>query len=285
MQRTSQCVAIASCVICLFLGPLDNSARPFSQVPKAKNAKSGFAPTAFVGQRFTANSGNSRGRASQAVVLPNQAAAALGFFGNLRMTASLLTGAALGQLGALAGTGPSGKMGQRMASLVHLLGISLTVVQCVIVIFLCTMGTTSVLTGQIDTHAASANALLTGAMELEYVSCRALFLTSLVVFLFATAAKMLGATLALDAKTEEGKRTVGLASTCMLLGGTFWQLAYANKMVAATYGNLAGLYLRAVVLWFQHLGPFSGIAALSSWTLALCGIALCVKTFLVNIRD
>lgn len=201
------------------------------------------------------------------------------------MTATLLTGAALGQLGLLAGTGKGSSKSQSLASLAHLLGISFTFVQCVIVIFLCTMGTTSILTGQIDTHASSANELLTGAMELEYTSCRALFLTSLVAFLFATAAKMLGATLALDEKADEGKRMMGLTSTCMLLGGTFCMVAYANKMVSATYGNLAGLYLHAAVLWFKHLGPFSGIAAASSWVLFLCGAVLCVKTVLVNIKE
>eukprot|EP00931_Biecheleriopsis_adriatica_P060098 TRINITY_DN36078_c0_g1_i1.p1 TRINITY_DN36078_c0_g1~~TRINITY_DN36078_c0_g1_i1.p1 ORF type:complete len:287 (-),score=50.12 TRINITY_DN36078_c0_g1_i1:34-894(-) len=263
--------AVAVLIACV--GVTNRLPRLFSAMPNmrgSKNSRSGSI--AFCCQQRFAPVGKSpSGRA--AVVLPDHAAAALGFFGNLRIAASLLTGAALGGLGAFSSQDKGNKSRlEETAFALQIFGTVLTVTQCITVIFLCTVCTSNIISGAIDTHASSAHALLTGALEMEYLTCRALFLTSLLIFLFATAAKLVAA----SAKAEGNKKMIGYGSACLLLSGMCWQAAYANQCIASgtPYGNLGGLYCRALLLWLQHLGPFTGITAFVCWTLAGTGFVL-----------
>mmetsp|Transcript_15259 Transcript_15259/g.33513 ORF Transcript_15259/g.33513 Transcript_15259/m.33513 type:complete len:297 (-) Transcript_15259:231-1121(-) len=187
---------------------------------------------------------------------------ALGLFNNLRTTSALLTGASLGSLygSPAVAKGSRWPRMQHTASSLYMLGMGITVAHNFLVVFLCTIGTTAILTGSRVTHATSAKELLMGPFLLEYLTCRVFFLGSLCAFLFALACK----TFVMTASAENprpAKDYLGFSVTSLLMLVAFSQLAYTNHMVAANHGSLGLMYLRVVSLWLTRYNPLTGVCS------------------------
>ncbi len=114
--------------------------------------------------------------------LTNCAAGASAFFGNVRIPAALLTGAAIGQLW----TNLDDKRGKRVPAIFNIL-VALSVTCEMSVVFFSTAISTKMMGSAFDPMASSALALLIREFELPFVACRVHFFVGLLSFVGALA--------------------------------------------------------------------------------------------------
>jgi len=190
--------------------------------------------------------------------------AAFNFFNNLRVPSLLLMGAACAGLFAPPSIDGRWKNAARYARRIYSVCMALTVSHCLMVVFLTTITTTSILLGEIDTMAASAHDLLMGTLFFEVSSCRAFFLTSLTTFLAALASKTF-ATIACSETSGKTYTCLGIGISAFLLWAVFAQQAYINSHISASFGNLGYLYARVVWMWLTKFHPLAGFAGALQW--------------------
>ena len=115
-------------------------------------------------------------------VMTNCAAGAAGFFGNVRIPAALLTGAALGQ----AWTTLDDRRGKHLP--VIFTALTIFAAACELsVVFFSTVASTKILGQTFDPMATSAIALLMREFEFAFVSCRVHFCLGLLAFVASLA--------------------------------------------------------------------------------------------------
>jgi len=198
--------------------------------------------------------------AAPAAPLVDCAAAALGFFNNLRLTSALLTGAALGGLFNPPSADGRWERSKRISRYIYLIGMALTVTQCLMVVFICTIASTTILLGGLDTKALDAKHLLEGPLALEYASCRAFFMTSLTWFLAAIASKVFIVTVASE-DAKKGETYLGCGIVALFVHIMCAQHALINKSISASFGNLGVLYVRVVGMWLSEFHPLVGVSS------------------------
>lgn len=118
----------------------------------------------------------------------NCAAAAAGVFGNVRIPAMLLAGAAMGQLWTKLGN-DDGNDDHPVLNTVYTLALSLTVVVEFLAVFLGTAMGVRLYAGGFDPMAANAVALLVREFELPYICVRFCFFTGFMAFMLAVTAR------------------------------------------------------------------------------------------------
>ena len=182
--------------------------------------------------------------------LTNCAAGAAGFFGNVRIPAALLTGAALGQLW----TTLDDKRGKAIPVIFTIL-TAFSIACELSVVFFSTVASTKMMGNAFDPMATSALALLVREFEFAFVSCRVHFCTGLLCFVAA---------LGLRAWTAF-PGNLGNSVAMLLVAIGFIMLNAFNNTVELYSFGLLGLIVRYVQLFFLQVisCPF-GLAALTA---------------------
>lgn len=228
------------------------------QMPPSSQKKRADSPQTALVLGSSLHIGKGGGfNAPRAVPLIDCSGAALGFFNNLRTTSALLAGAALGSLFALPSS--DGKWPKVLRLLRHgyLVGMVVTFAHCIMVVFLCTIATTSIVIGSVDTKAASVKDLLSGGLFLEYATCRSFFFVSLGCFLISVACKVFANVAASNSKSSS-EMLVGLGVVSFLAHTVAAQQAYINSKIASTFGNLFFLYVKVICAWLVKFNPLTG---------------------------
>jgi len=126
--------------------------------------------------------------------LQNFSGAASGFFGGVRIPASLIAGAALGQMFSLASVSKSIEHQNgmnRVLIITHNICMFFAFMLSIAAVVIATAATVTILHGGFDPTAQSAYSLLKREFEFEFVSTRLGFLVSLVSFLSGVTCRIL----------------------------------------------------------------------------------------------
>lgn len=182
--------------------------------------------------------------------LVNCFAGASSFFGNVRVPAALLAGAALQQFWA---SPEGGKRGGWLKPVFAVL-VALTIVCEFLVLLVATAASTHLMQGTVNPMATSTMAFLMQNMELEYIACRFNFFGGLLCFMFALALRVWG--------SLPGSLGSGLA---LLFGATGLHfIAYFNKTIVSHSHGILGLAWR----FFTLLAPALGTSAVGALSIA-----------------
>ena len=186
--------------------------------------------------------------AAKASELVNCVGGAQGFFGNVRVPAALLAGAALGQLWA----SPDNKQRATWLQPAFSVAVALTVLCELLVVLISTAASTHLLTGAFDPMATSTMAFLLREMELHWVACRFNFFGGLICFVGALALRVWAA--------FPGHLGSGLALIFAATGLHF--IAFFNKTIVNYSYGILGLGWRYVTLLVPKLAS-SPVGAIS----------------------
>ena len=175
-------------------------------------------------------------------------AGASGFFGNVRVPAALLAGAALGQLGAA----PDGKDRGKWVKPAFILAVAMTILCEFLVVLISTAASTHLMTGAFNPMATSTMAFLMREMELHFVACRFNFFFGLLCFVGALMIRVWA--------NFAGHLGSGLA---LLFGATaFHFIAFFNTTIVNYSYGVLGLGWRYIYLLIPCLAS-TPVGALS----------------------